>query len=203
MSYQPEERYWTDYLRIALPVTGLLILLMLFWWWGTSIIGGGDDAPPPTQAAAVISEVNAPVASPTATAPPQALTPNVGAPPASPAPAQESAPPPSEAEPTPGEEAPPEQAAEDPPEADPAQSTSIPTLVVGSSATADGTVRVREEPSADSAIVVELDDGDVVTVTGEQVTNEGSDGDLREWYPVETAAGETGFVREDLLQPAE
>ena len=28
MSYQPEERYWTDYLRIAFPVLGLLLLLV-------------------------------------------------------------------------------------------------------------------------------------------------------------------------------
>ena len=27
VSYQPEERYWTDYLRIALPVFGLLLLI--------------------------------------------------------------------------------------------------------------------------------------------------------------------------------
>ena len=39
MSYQPEERYWTDYLRIALPVVGLLLLIGLLWYWASAIIG--------------------------------------------------------------------------------------------------------------------------------------------------------------------
>ncbi len=41
MSYESEERYWTDYLRVALPVIGLLLMLALFWWWAQQFIG--DD----------------------------------------------------------------------------------------------------------------------------------------------------------------
>jgi len=41
VSYESEERYWTDYLRVALPVIGLLLMLALFWWWAQQFIG--DD----------------------------------------------------------------------------------------------------------------------------------------------------------------
>ncbi|MGI8475915.1 MAG: hypothetical protein ACR2OO_06045, partial [Thermomicrobiales bacterium] len=36
--FQPDERSWIDYLRIALPVVGLLLMLGLFWYWANSII---------------------------------------------------------------------------------------------------------------------------------------------------------------------
>ena len=51
MSYQ-EERYWTDYLRIALPIAGLLLLLGVFWYWANSFIGddGNTDTTTPVVA---------------------------------------------------------------------------------------------------------------------------------------------------------
>lgn len=57
-AYQPEERYWTDYLRIALPVLGLLLILGLLWFWATQLIGGDPDTtdPEPTEIAGVVTE---------------------------------------------------------------------------------------------------------------------------------------------------
>ena len=45
-TYYPEERYWTDYLRIAAPVLGVIILLALAWFWLSHLIGdnGGSAA---------------------------------------------------------------------------------------------------------------------------------------------------------------
>ncbi len=52
MSYQ-EERYWTDYLRIALPIAGLLLLLGVFWYWANSFIGDDGDTDTTTPVVAV------------------------------------------------------------------------------------------------------------------------------------------------------
>ena len=38
-----EERYWTDYLRIAAPVLGVFLLIVLFWFWVSSFLGDDDD----------------------------------------------------------------------------------------------------------------------------------------------------------------
>jgi len=66
MSYESEERYWTDYLRVALPVIGLLLMLALFWWWAQNFIG--DEETPEDQANIVQTQVaTQPPPTPTAT----------------------------------------------------------------------------------------------------------------------------------------
>ena len=59
MSYESEERYWTDYLRVALPVIGLLLMLALFWWWAQQFIGdenSPEDIARETQTAEIATQ---------------------------------------------------------------------------------------------------------------------------------------------------
>jgi hypothetical protein len=83
VSFESEERYWTDYLRVALPVIGLLLMLALFWWWAQQFIGNDKDpnqvafeatqtteiatrpAPTPTNTQEVVVEATQVVETPT------------------------------------------------------------------------------------------------------------------------------------------
>jgi hypothetical protein len=64
-TYYPEERYWTDYLRIAAPVLGVIILLALAWFWLSHLIGGGNGAATDTTPTSASNPVM--LASPSAT----------------------------------------------------------------------------------------------------------------------------------------
>lgn len=64
-SYQGEERYWTDYLRIALPIAGLLLLLSVFWYWASSFIGGNDNNTQTPVVAVNVTAETAPTLTPT------------------------------------------------------------------------------------------------------------------------------------------
>jgi hypothetical protein len=57
VSYESDERYWTDYLRVALPVVGLLLMLGLLFWWTNSIIGDDQGSEPTATVAAEESQV--------------------------------------------------------------------------------------------------------------------------------------------------
>ena len=187
VSYQPEERYWTDYLRIALPVIGLLLLIGLLWYWASALVGDGSAQPPPTPStAAVITPINAATpAPPTATAVVIAPTPG-------PPPVPTATPPPAVA-PTQAVAPTPPAAASD------AQNpcASMPVYEVGSVVTTTDEVNLRDGPTTESAAVVVLPPG-----TRLQVTGEFQEAGQCDWWPVTvTETGQSGFVIEQYLEP--
>jgi hypothetical protein len=187
VSYQPEERYWTDYLRIALPVIGLLLLIGLLWYWASALIGDGGNQPPPTpETVAVITRVNeATPAPPTATAVVIAPTPGPPqVPTATAAPAVA----------TTQVVTPPAAAGADP--ANPC--ASLPVYPVGAIVTTTAELNLREGPSTESAVVVELPEGSRLQVTGEF-----QEAGQCDWWPVTVVdTGQSGFVIEQYLEPA-
>ncbi len=66
-TYYPEERYWTDYLRIAAPVLGVIILLGIAWFWLSHLIGGSGGGAGTTQPSPTASNPVVITGSPTAT----------------------------------------------------------------------------------------------------------------------------------------
>jgi hypothetical protein len=188
VSYQPEERYWTDYLRIAFPVLGLLLLLGLFWFWAMALIDNDDDNGGNTGGDTT------PAA--TATTPSGAAGPTVdlsrveGTPGDSetenPTPTEEGARPPTRTPRTTEEDTP-----------TPAESVGQfqeDDVVV----TTEADVNLRSDPSLDGDIVTTLEEGTELTVTGESV-----EADEFIWVPVEDADGNEGWVAEQFLASAE
>lgn len=178
MSYQPEERYWTDYLRIALPVVGLLLMLGLFWYWASQTIGNdGDEDRTPTPLLSQMTTATAPA--PTATSPVN-LVPATTAP-----------------EPTA------DTGAGDTPTDTPADSpTDEPTDTGGKGFAVDDLVVTNDEvnlragPSTDDEILEILDANTELTVNQAAT---GADPDGRFWVGVTTPDGTEGFVADEFL----
>lgn len=189
VSYQPEERYWTDYLRIALPVIGLLLLIGLLWYWASALIGDGVNQPPPTpELAAVVTPVNeATPAPPTATAVVIAPTPG---PPVAPTPTPVT-PAPVATQPVAVPTTPPVTAEPENPCAN------MPVYPVGALVTTTAELNLRDGPSTDSNAVTVLPTG-----TQLQVTGDFSEAGQCDWWPVTaTESGQSGWVIEEFLKP--
>jgi hypothetical protein len=188
VSYQSEERYWTDYLRIALPVVGLLLLIGLLWYWASALIGDGSAQPPQTpEVAVVITPVNeATPAPPTATA--VVLAPTPGPPvaptstPVTPAPEPTQAPAPTQ---------PPAAAETDNPCAN------LPVYEVGALVSTTTELNLRDAPSTSGNPIAVLPTGTQVQITGDF-----SEAGQCDWWPVTvTQTGQSGFVIEEFLAP--
>ncbi len=188
VSYQPEERYWTDYLRIALPVIGLLVLIGLLWYWASALIGDGESQPPPTtELAAVITPINESTpAPPTPTA--AVIAPTPGAPPT--ATATVAAPDVSATQPVAAVAQP--TAAADPEN----PCANMPLYEVGALVATTTEVNLRPGPSTDGEIVTTLQ-----PATQLQVTGDFAEAGQCDWWPVTvTETNQAGFIREDFLQ---
>jgi hypothetical protein len=198
VSYQSEERYWTDYVRVATPIVGLLLLLGVFWYWANSLIGADSSEPPPT---AVLTVIPDDTPTPTATTPPIVEdTPDTTEP------TETSST--EEAEPTrtprpPDDEPTATEGVEEPTEG-PAEPTDEPssggifeedeTVQITS-----GDVRMRAEPSTNAEIVATYDEGVQLVILSS--TPEQAD-DYTWWNVRNEDTGDEGWVVEDWLGPA-
>lgn len=186
-NYYPEERYWTDYLRIAAPILGVILMVFLFWFWISNFIGDDDS-----DDGSIAGQENTPVTIPT-----------VGE---TPAPDQEATPPegtpdialPGEATPGTGEQTPgetpgdPTQPAGEP--EDPGQPAGIYSGATVEVFNTGGTgVNVRSQPSTESDIISVFLDGTILTVIGGAVEAEGF-----VWWPVQ-GDGVEGYVVQEYL----
>ena len=207
MSYQPEERYWTDYLRIALPVVGLLLMLGLFWFWASNLIGDDDDDNPP--ATVEVAGGDSPTATPTTPPTEQTQVPggsdgnNV----AEPTPTEVSAADDSNGGDGDGNgdgegetpEPPAPTATEETADSNPTEPPNDGEIGEGDIVivNSDG-VNFRSEPNTSQEAIRELANGEELTVTGPLEEGEGI-----EWYPVVDSNGEEGFVAAQYVQLAE
>lgn len=204
------ERYWTDYLRIALPVIGLILMLSVFIFWVGSIIdGNNDDADVTPTGAVALEQTLAPsdgAAQPSATvAATQSLAPSnaegANQSPSGAASADGRTEP--TTEPTAEESTAPVDQSSDEPGSD-EQATEPPadgaTFAEGDSVVTNDSVNLRNEASSaggdDTIVEVLAADTPLTIVSGPE-----NDGD-NDWYEVKTDEGATGFVAADYIEVA-
>lgn len=172
--YQEEERYWTDYLRIAAPVVGVILMLGLVWFWVANMLGDDEDD---------FDNTDEDVAGPVIDADtPEATEESEGDEPI--------------AVTTPDSEETTENG-----DATEEQEQSPTTLGPGATAavvgTGDAGLNVRADASTEAEVVDSVPDGTELTITGESQQADGFT-----WWPVDT--GEvTGFVAEDFIELTE
>lgn len=189
VQFQPEERYWTEYLRIALPIIGLLLMIGLFWYWASQLAGDNDgngDEPIATEPPGTVEMITPPST-------PEPTQQVVVPPTSEPEEATDSTP--AEEEETPAEEEPTEEAAPED-EAGAAEFAEDDSVVV----TAEGEgLNLRAEASSDSESIATLSAGEVLTILSGP-----EEGGEYQWYEViveETA--DVGWVAADFIEPAD
>jgi len=174
VQYQPEERYWTEYLRIALPILGLLLMIGLLWFWALQLMDDDDpggDLPVVTEPSAT-QEVVVPDSTPTS---------EVIAPPTS--------------EPTPTEaDSTPEAAEEETPADSGGGEIAIDAIVT---VREDG-VNMRSEATTSSDVVQQLNAGDTYTIADGPVEAD----EYTWWLLVNDENSVAGWVVEDFLEIA-
>lgn len=180
LDYYTEERYWTDYVRIGLPILGVILILLVALLWIIPFFTGDDDDG--TLGAGGTATTTIPVIQPPVTATTQAggaetpritLTTQPGS----------TTPPPTN-----------DEATATPPPEGPATGGEIYAGATVAVANTGGTgVNMRSTASVDGEIVTVVLDGTEFTTTGEA---EEADGFF--WWPVDGEAG-TGYIVADYL----
>jgi hypothetical protein len=191
VSYYSDDRYWTDYLRIAAPIIGVLIMVGLFWFWASSFLGDDNN-----------DNKTGGVTGTSTTLPIIGSTPNAGSPTA-----RAGASPTLTIVRTPNAPAPTPTAGTDEepaPTADTGGTSTDVTPPGGEGVYAGATVQVagtggtganmRSDASADADIVAVELDGTQLTTTGESV-----DADGYTWWPVTGDDGD-GYIVADFLE---
>jgi hypothetical protein len=190
--YQTEDRYWTDYLRIALPIAGLLLLLSVFWYWASSFIGDDNNGTQTPVVAVNVTPQDQPTLTPTLQDAVQ-LTPQL--PTATSAAAQPTQAP---AEPT--------QAPADPTQApaDPTQAPTTGTFAEGDLVIVnDNDVNMRVEPSTGAEIVDTLSQGAelrILSGTPTEFVDEAAGVTYVYWNVSDDTLGISGWVVGDFLE---
>jgi len=195
VQFQPEERYWTDYLRIALPVIGLLLMIGLLWFWMQQII---DDDPNTTEPNATEN-----VGLVTTITPEPTQDQAISTPPAQTGQTQgqgQEQPQPTQAD-TPAEEtaggdnqtgvqeaqAPTEEAAAPP----------AGEIAVDATVTVTEELNMRAEPVTTGELITTLAAGTELTVIGGP-----EEGEEYVWWQVVDPDGNSGWVVENFIEPA-
>lgn len=200
ISFQPEERYWTDYLRILLPVAGLLLLIGLLWWWLDFLVGDPTaQAPAPTTSVGAVTTetIEPPISTPRAAGTPADIAANVGPPPT---------PIPTEAAPQAIDQTPVETAATQTPTLaetplPDGQESPYATYAIGDAVIVsepDG-ANLRQEASVESNSLGVLAQGSQLSIRDNFVPFDPPELD---WWPVSSSDGREGFIREDFLEAA-
>ncbi len=191
----PDDRYWTDYLRIALPVIGLLLVIAVFWYWAQQLIDddSGDLTPTEQPGLAEIIDTPAEPTEPPATPTQPAgniLQPQTGGTPSNPL-QNIPSPTPTGQQPA-GQQPPP---ATEPPAEAPADAGGIqPDTQV---TVTEGPLNMRAEANTTSDIVTTLETGAVLDVlSGPQ------EGENFIWWNVVDEQGNNGWVVQDFIEPA-
>lgn len=215
---EPDDRYWTDYLRIALPVIGLLLVIAVFWYWAQQLIDDDTNGDlTATEPAGIAEVVETETTEPTSASTPDTTQPSEQqgeqAVPPTTAPAENQQ---SQTEPSPTPSPPPEE----PAVADEGTDNQVIDALTGLSeaenaadtgaiqpdttvtVTDDGAgLALRSEASTaggEETVVTRLDPGTELTVVDGPTEAEGS-----VWWEVITVeTGEQGFVVEEFIQPA-
>lgn len=169
-TYYQEERYWTDYLRIAAPVLGVILLLGLAWFWINNLIGDDGADPTPTSttgSGGIVITGGSPTARSGLGTPLAVATNNPGG---------------GATSGTPGT----------------GTGTATGKFKNGDKVkianTGGSGANMRSQPTTAGEIVTTLADGAALTITGESQKADGYT-----WWPVEGADGK-GFVVEDFIQ---